>query len=208
MMESLAFQRLHVVPIPPVHFPVILDRVDLLSFNLRQNLDSHSSSDSVSVNNELAIVPFQPSLHAVLLQIWAASQTSQSSGSLALDSQDDGSIAMDSHDDSSALFHSGQEEPIKEMLVAPEVEPISEAQAPAKKCLSPLLDAVASSAASSLPPRPAGKVSLPSLISKENQGSHSVLWAAGEVRGSTILKVSSMSSLRIHLTKEEDVRTK
>ena len=55
---------------------------------------------------------------------------------------------MDSHDDSSALFHSSQEEPIKEMLVAPEVEPISEAQVPTKKCLSPLLDAVASSTAS------------------------------------------------------------
>ena len=51
VMESLAFQRLHAVPIPPVHFPVILDRVDLLSFNLRQNLDSHSSSDFVYVNN-------------------------------------------------------------------------------------------------------------------------------------------------------------
>ena len=37
---------------------------------------------------------------------------------------------------------------------------------PAKKCLAPLLDAVTSSAAPPLPPRPAGKMSLPLVISK------------------------------------------
>ena len=44
--------------------------------------------------------------------------------------------------------------------------PDFDSQATAKRCLSSLMDAAASSTNSALPPRPAGNVSLPTTVSK------------------------------------------
>ena len=70
IMESVAFHGLTTVPVPPVlHLPVILDRVDLSSSKLNHLTKQSSSEIPDSESTGLAIVPFKPCLHVVLLQI-------------------------------------------------------------------------------------------------------------------------------------------
>jgi len=117
----------------------------------------------------LAIVPFQPCLHAVLIEIWAAAQsgsTSTFTGSPAYDdlaSQSNSNAA--SQDD--AL-------PMEDDALPMDVPSLPDAEmdemVPAKKCLAPFLDVVAtanqpSSSSSRLSMQ---SVRLPTAISSTN----------------------------------------
>jgi len=71
--ESLAFQRLITPPLPPVlHLTLILERVDLKVLIAQTGYTVPEVE--VSTANDLAILPFQPSLHVVRIQLWAFSQ--------------------------------------------------------------------------------------------------------------------------------------
>ena len=93
-VESLAFQRLMTPPVPPVlKLPLILERVDLKA--LIAQADPPVQEAEVHAVNNLAIVPFQPSLHAVLIQLWASSQDVSTSENLVSDNVLD--LSIDSH---------------------------------------------------------------------------------------------------------------
>ena len=69
-MEALAFQKLQFsLPATLPQLPIILDRVDLTGL-LASSVSESSTTDSFAFDvNSLAIVPYQPSLHAVLISI-------------------------------------------------------------------------------------------------------------------------------------------
>ena len=74
-MEALAFQKLQFsLPATLPQLPIILDRVDLTGL-LASSVSENSTTDSFAFDvNSLAIVPYQPSLHAVLISLWASAQ--------------------------------------------------------------------------------------------------------------------------------------
>jgi len=69
-MEALAFQKLQFsLPATLPQLPIILDRVDLTGL-LASSVSESSTTDSFAFDvNSLAIVPYQPSLHAVFISI-------------------------------------------------------------------------------------------------------------------------------------------
>jgi len=119
---------------------------------------SHGAeANSAAVNGEnadaLALVPFRPSLHAVLLTIWAAAQPEFPS--CEADAQPatliiDFSSSQDQHvpTDSVTILDIDDTGDLSAPFVS-----LSDDQVPAKKCLGPLLDAAASSTGAGLPPR-------------------------------------------------------
>jgi hypothetical protein len=71
-LENIAFERLTNPSIPPqLQFPIILDRVNFsgITGTLRNRNEPEA--------NPLAIIPLQPTLHAVLISIWAEHRDSQ-----------------------------------------------------------------------------------------------------------------------------------
>ena len=110
----------------------------------------------------MAIVPFQPSLHVVLIQLWASAQQLAVVDDNDLRSHDFNATqptlplpeAQDSYDNAMDITDA--------TTLLDDFDP----HVKAKKCLSPLMDAVVTTAGPSLPPRPAGKVSLPTMVSK------------------------------------------
>jgi len=71
-MEALAFQKLQLsLPATLLQLPIILERVDLSASSISESLATDNSASDV---NPLAIVPYQPSLHAVLISLWASAQ--------------------------------------------------------------------------------------------------------------------------------------
>ena len=155
IMESATFQRIFVAPIPSLlHLPMILDKVDLSSFNRGVKRDFAATSDNAG-----AIVPYQPTLHDVLIQLWASALTSPTAQVEQTDSENqttDLGFPLIDQNDSQTFLSSDSEMPEDSLEVA----------VPAKKCLTPLLDVVSSSTAPPLPPRPDGKMSLAPVISK------------------------------------------
>ena len=69
-LEALAFLKLQLsFPATLPQLPIILDRVDLTGL-LASSVSESSTTDSFAFDvNSLAIVPYQPSLHAVLISI-------------------------------------------------------------------------------------------------------------------------------------------
>jgi len=69
VLECHAFQKLATSSIPQqLHFPIVLDRA-----TIHVNEDALGQRNETEVNN-LAIIPFQPTLQAVLISIWAQSR--------------------------------------------------------------------------------------------------------------------------------------
>ena len=189
-LEASAFQRLHVDTVPrPLHLPLVLDRFTLPQLH---SVLSKGLSFSEASDNSLAIVPFRPSLHAVLISLWAASQPAINFPELSisvlssepvapLDATDVGpsdDTLEDNPTETSMVLGTGypvieadaETNPVHDMLHVVETASsaansdalIMENPAPPKKCLTPLLDAVATAAsAAPLPPKHTGKVSLP-----------------------------------------------
>lgn len=74
-LEALAFQKLQLsLPATLLQLPIILERVDLSALSASSISESLATDNSASDVNPLAIVPYQPSLHAVLISLWASAQ--------------------------------------------------------------------------------------------------------------------------------------
>jgi len=194
-LEASAFQRLHVDTVPrPLHLPLVLDRFTLPQLH---SVLSKGLSFSEASDNSLAIVPFRPSLHAVLISLWAASQPAINFPELSISVLSSKPIAPldatavgpsddtleDNPTETSMVLGTGypvieadtETNPVHDMLHVVETASsaansdalIMENPAPPKKCLTPLLDAVATAAsAAPLPLKHTGKVSLPEVVSK------------------------------------------
>ena len=194
-LEASAFQRLHVDTVPrPLHLPLVLDRFTLPQLH---SVLSKGLSFSEASDNSLAIVPFRPSLHAVLISLWAASQPAINFPELSISVLSSEPVAPldatavgpsddtleDNPTETSMVLGTGypvieadtETNPVHDMLHVVETASsaansdalIMENPAPPKKCLTPLLDAVATAAsAAPLPPKHTGKVSLPEVVSK------------------------------------------
>ena len=66
-LEASAFQRLHVTTVPrPLQLPLVLDRFTLPQLH---SVLSKGHSALEASDNSMAIVPFRPSLHAVLISL-------------------------------------------------------------------------------------------------------------------------------------------
>jgi len=68
IIESRAFQMVNVM-IPRIQFPIVFDRPALVV---------QPSANESSGSSHLAIVPYQPSLHAVLITLWASAMDNSS----------------------------------------------------------------------------------------------------------------------------------
>lgn len=74
-LEALAFQKLLLsLPATLLQLPIILERVDLSALSASSISESLATENSAFDVNPLAIVPYQPSLHAVLISLWASAQ--------------------------------------------------------------------------------------------------------------------------------------
>ncbi|CAN6196796.1 unnamed protein product [Urochloa humidicola] len=130
--------------------------------------DVGSSSD-VSAK---AIVPYQPVLHAVLLQIWAQKMDDHSNSANIFEvgnlpaANDPAPAAGDSITDVSEEMVTGIHGTHTSMQVVQE----EQLESSAKKCLLSAFEATSQAAKVGLPPRPPKKVvSLPTLVSAENE---------------------------------------
>ena len=67
---------MHITSIPrPLSFPIVLDKVTLpMTWGTSHGAEANSAAVNGENADALALVPFRPSLHAVLLTIWAAAQ--------------------------------------------------------------------------------------------------------------------------------------
>ena len=75
-LESMAFQKLALPPLSSLpQFPISLERIDISALPRSLTARKNVCVDNILDTNPLAIVPFQPSLHAVLIQLWAAAKT-------------------------------------------------------------------------------------------------------------------------------------
>ena len=74
-LEALAFLKLQLsFPATLPQLPIVLERVDLTGLSASSVPESLTTDNSASDANPLAIVPYQPSLHAVLISLWASAQ--------------------------------------------------------------------------------------------------------------------------------------
>ena len=101
-LESMAFQKLVLPPLSSLpQFPISLERIDVSALPRSSTARNNICVDNALDTNPLAIVPFQPSLHAVLISLWASAQSdtapSLNSDStlcdMQIDPQDDQTLA-------------------------------------------------------------------------------------------------------------------
>ena len=167
-VESVAFQRLSAPPIPQLlHLPIVLDRLDLSSVpqpplkTQVAHMGPHSLP-AASENEDLAIIPYMPSLHAVLIQLWAFAQSLPDLENLGSSAHN-----MDATQLTSFSSEAGSSSGLNmDLDVATALLDDSDSLVKAKKCLSSLMDAVVTTAGPSLPPSLARKVCLPTVVSR------------------------------------------
>ena len=75
-LESMAFQKLALPPLSSLpQFPISLERIDISALPRSLTARKNVCVDNILDTNPLAIVPFQPSLHVVLISLWASAQS-------------------------------------------------------------------------------------------------------------------------------------